>query len=78
MILAVCIFKQEEAKIMAEENCAHSGCDCKVQEGKAITRGEQIIVVITAPTRKLQPAVEETAVAVIRTAGHLGQCRLLY
>ena len=42
MILAPVHSKQQEAKIMAEENCAHSGCDCKVQEGKAITRGEQI------------------------------------
>lgn len=27
---------------MAEENCAHSACDCKVQEGKAIARGEEM------------------------------------
>jgi hypothetical protein len=27
---------------MAEQNCAHSGCDCKVQEGKANTQGEEM------------------------------------
>lgn len=27
---------------MAEQNCAHSGCDCKVEEGKAISRGGQL------------------------------------
>ena len=27
---------------MAEKNCAHSGCDCKVQEGKAFSRGSEL------------------------------------
>jgi Prokaryotic metallothionein len=27
---------------MAAKNCAHSGCDCKVQEEKAISRGSQV------------------------------------
>jgi hypothetical protein len=62
---------------MAEANCGYSGCDCKVQEERQLPEASRFIAAITAPTRKLQPAVEETAVAVIRTAGHLGQCRLL-
>jgi len=23
---------------MADQNCAHPGCDCKVEEGKGVTR----------------------------------------
>ena len=33
--------KQKGVEIMAEQNCAHSGCGCKVQEGKAVSRGQQ-------------------------------------
>lgn len=27
---------------MAEKNCDHSGCHCKIQEEKAVSRGSQI------------------------------------
>jgi hypothetical protein len=26
---------------MAEQNCAHLGCDCKIQDGKGVSRGAQ-------------------------------------
>jgi hypothetical protein len=52
---------------MAEQNCAHSGCDCKVQEGTAISRGEQMYCSDHCANARA-PGVGETAVAVIRTA----------
>ena len=52
---------------MAEKNRAHSGCDCKVQEEKAISRGSQVTAVSIAPMRPRRGA-RTTAVVGIRTA----------
>jgi Prokaryotic metallothionein len=53
---------------MADKNCAHSGCTCKVQEDRAISRGSQVYcsVIARMPIRRAGP---ETAVAATRTAG---------
>src|SRR5215831_14417933 len=56
---------------MAEQNCAHLGCDCKIQDGKGVSRVRKSTAAIIVLTRRCR-GLEETAVAVIRIANNEG------
>src|SRR5262245_14182952 len=56
---------------MAEQNCAHLGCDCKIQDGKGVSRGAQKYCSDHCAKRRCR-GLAETAVAVIRIANNEG------
>jgi hypothetical protein len=53
---------------MADQNCAHAGCSCKVEQGKGVSRGGTIAVI---SARMLAHLVQENVNVVIRIAGRI-------
>ena len=53
---------------MADQNCAHGGCKCNVEQGQGISRGDEVIAVIIA---QMQGKRDRTSVvAVIQIVGN--------
>ena len=56
---------------MAEQNCAHSGCNCKVQQGKGVARGATHSVANFAPM--LRPWLQANANVSTRVASKIAR-----